>query len=56
MLTDDVPQRDDIVVARGGQAERSRLLAASAVMVGMEWFDNVLTDKVECGCQRPFAP
>ena len=54
MLTNDVPQGDDIVIARGGQAERCRLLAASAVTVGMEWFGNV-PDKVKRRRQRPHA-
>ncbi len=55
MLTDDVPQSNDIVIARGRQAERGRLLAASAVMVRKEWFDNVLPGKVEWWYQSPYV-
>ena len=40
--TNDVPQRDNIVVAQGRHAEWSRLLAASAVVVGFKVFDNML--------------
>ena len=42
MSTDDVPQCDDVIVARGRHAEWSRLLAASAVVVGFKVFDNML--------------
>jgi len=36
--TNDVPQCDDIIVARGRQAERSRFQAASAVVMGIKEF------------------
>lgn len=56
MLTNNMPQSDHIVIARGWQAEGCRLLTASAVKIRMEWFDNVLPDKVEGGRQRTFSP
>ena len=42
MSTDDVPQCDDVIVARGRHAEWSRLLAASAVVVGIKGCDLML--------------
>ena len=44
MLTNDVPQCDDVVQARGWQAEGSRLQAASAVVKEMEGFDDMPPD------------
>ena len=40
-----MPQCDDIVVARGRNAERCRLQSASAVVKELERFDNTLTNK-----------
>ena len=54
MLTNDMPQCEDIVIARGRHTERSRLLTASVVKIRMKWFDDI-PDKVKCGCQCPFA-
>lgn len=56
MLTNDMPQSDDIVIARGGQAERCRLQTTSAVEIRMEWFDDMLPDNAEWRCQCSFAP
>ena len=42
MSTNDVPQCNDVIVARGRQAERSRLTAASAVVVGIKGFNDML--------------
>ena len=42
MSTNDVPQCDDVIVARGRQAEGGRLTAASAVVVGIKGFDDML--------------
>ena len=44
MSTNDVPQCDDVIVARGRHAEGRRLPAASAVVVGIKWFDDMLPD------------
>lgn len=41
MLTDDMPQCYHIIKARGGQAERSRLQSASAVVKEMEGFNKI---------------
>jgi hypothetical protein len=40
--TNNVPQCDNIIVARGRQAEGSRFAAASAVVVGIKGFNMVL--------------
>lgn len=42
MSTNDVPQCDDVIVARGRQAEGSRFQTASAVVVGIKGFDLML--------------
>ena len=42
MSTNDVPQCDDVIVARGRQAEGSRFKTASAVVVGIKGFDTML--------------
>ena len=42
MSTNDVPQCDDIIVARDRQAEWCRLQTASAVEVGIKGFDYML--------------
>ena len=42
MSTNDVPQCDDVIVARGRQAEGSSFQTASAVVVGIKVFDNML--------------
>ncbi len=44
MSTNDVPQCDDVIVARGRQAEGSRFLAASAVVVGVKGFDIMMPE------------
>ena len=44
MSTNDVPQCDDVIVARGRHAEGCRLTAASAVVVGIKGFDDMLPD------------
>ena len=41
-LTNDVPQCDDVIFARGRQAEWRRFPAAPAVVVGIKWFDVML--------------
>ena len=46
MSTNDVPQCDDVIVARGRQAEGSRFQTASAVIVGIKVFDNMLPNGV----------
>ncbi len=51
-----MPQCDDIVIARGRQAEGCRLHAASAVEIGMEWFDKMLPHPIAIRCLRLFAP
>ena len=42
MSTNDVPQCDDVIVARGRQAEGSRFQTASAVVVGIKGCDLML--------------
>lgn len=42
MSTNDVPQRDNIIIARGRHAEGRRFAAASAVVVGIKGFDVML--------------
>ena len=42
MSTNDVPQCDDVIVARGRHAEGCRLTAASAVVVGIKGCDLML--------------
>ena len=42
MSTNNVPQRDDVIIARGRKAEGSRFPAASAVVVGIKGFDDML--------------
>ena len=49
MLTYDMPQRDDIVIAWGGLTVWCRLLTASAVEIRMKQSDDVPTDKMERG-------
>ena len=44
MSTNDVPQCDDVIVARGRHTEGCRLPAASAVVVGIKGFDDMLPD------------
>ena len=44
MSTNDVPQCDDVIVARGRQAEGRRFQTASAVVVGIKRFDNMLPE------------
>ena len=44
MSTNDVPQCDDVIVARGRHAEGSRSQTASAVVVGIKGFDDMLPD------------
>lgn len=44
MSTNDVPQCDDVIVARGRHTEGCRLTAASAVVVGIKGFDDMLPD------------
>ena len=46
MSTNDVPQCDDVIVARGRQAEGRCFLAASAVVVGIKGFDDMLPDGI----------
>ena len=50
--TNDVPQRNDIVVARGRQAERRRLQPASAVVERFKEFDNVSPDNAAAHAGR----
>ena len=42
MSTNDVPQCDDVIVARGRHAEGCRLTAASAVVVGIKVGEDML--------------
>ena len=42
MSTNDVPQCDDVIVARGRHAEGCRLTATSAVVVGIKGCDLML--------------
>ena len=42
MSTNDVPQCDDVIVARGRHAEGRRLTAASAVVVGIKVGEDML--------------
>ena len=42
MSANDVPQRDDVIVARGRQAEGGRLAPPSVVVIGINGFDNML--------------
>ena len=44
MSTNDVPQCDDVIVARGRHTEGGRFPATSAVVVGIKWFDDMLPD------------
>ena len=55
MLTYDMPQRDDIVIAWGRLTVWCRLLTASAVEIWMKQSDGVPTDKMERGWLRAFA-
>lgn len=51
MLTDDVPQCNYIVKARGWQAKGCRLQTASAVVKELEGFDNMATNEyARVGC------
>ncbi len=45
MLTNDAPERNHIIVARGRGTEGSRLKAAPAVVVRIEGFNNVKLGK-----------
>ena len=56
MLTNDVPQCDDIVIARGRQAKWCRLQPASAVVMGMERFNMMSLNSVEQRSLSSFAP
>ncbi len=44
MSTNDMPQCDNVIVARGRHAEWRRLLTTSAVVVGIKWFDFMLPE------------
>ena len=44
MSTNDVPQCDNVIVARGRQAEGRRLPTASAVVMGIKGFDFMLPE------------
>lgn len=56
MLTYNVPQCDDIIIAQGRETERCRLTATSAVKIRTKRLDKMLPDNMKGRRQRPFAP